>query len=431
MSPETLEPGDVRTGFLVLEGVDRRDLTATLTNTGAQFELLFSVDDTDRQGLVRRWFAFDSHLRRPAPRVIGFRDDGGTAVLVGCRAARYRSNLGLGIGHGVIIPNYVVLGPFHIGYEKINGLRSEWALLADWAGTKVIDWDVTEHEQGRMQAVDYHLTSSSPRRLHRRMNLSLSPRWRTEQPSRRTTVLHDTAFVETLTQDSRDWKEHVDLHLAVRELVLLASWKPVGITHLQAQRIDDPERTMDGVAHSQAWRPALSHRLPADREGQDDAALLFALEDIGRAGIHRWLDIRQRFARTFDELISLCDVPSHTYSTAVVTSGVALENLGHQIAVESGLSPSGRITFNPALDRILGELVHVPFPDPQDWKRRANACYMGVKHADRPTPDMEVLVETLHDNLLVMRVWLAGRLGASPDKLSRSVRMDPHFNHSR
>lgn len=56
---------------------------------------------------------------------------------------------------------------------------------------------------------------------------------------------------------------------------------------------------------------------------------------------------------------------------------------------------------------------------------------MGVKHADRPTPDMEVLAETLHDNLLIMRVWLAGRLGVRPDKLARSVRMDPHFNHNR
>lgn len=161
-----------------------------------------------------------------------------------------------------------MLGPFHIGSEKINGLRSEWALLADWVGTKAIDWDVTEHEQGRMQAVYYHLMSSSPRWLHRRMNLSLSPSWRTEQQGRRTTVLHDTAFVETLTRDSRDWKEHVDLHLAVRELVLLASWRPVGITHLRTRRMDDPERTMDGASHGQAWRLALSHRLPADREGR-------------------------------------------------------------------------------------------------------------------------------------------------------------------
>lgn len=79
-------------------------------------------------------------------------------MLVGCRSASGRSNLGLGVGRGVVIQNYVVPSPFHIGYEQIHGLRSDWILMADWAGTQVVDWDVAEHEQGQMQA-GYHLMS--------------------------------------------------------------------------------------------------------------------------------------------------------------------------------------------------------------------------------------------------------------------------------
>lgn len=63
MRAETREPGDVRTGFFIFEGVDRRDITAALTNLGNQSELSSSIDHSDRQGAVRRWFSSDRSFR--------------------------------------------------------------------------------------------------------------------------------------------------------------------------------------------------------------------------------------------------------------------------------------------------------------------------------------------------------------------------------
>jgi len=51
---------------------------------------------------------------------------------------------------------------------------------------------------------------------------------------------------------------------------------------------------------------------------------------------------------------------------------------------------------------------------------------MGVKHPDREVPDGLVLAETLRQNLLVIRLWVAGRLGVNPETLEKRLNLDAH-----
>ena len=153
MADNTLDVGTSRTGYVVVEGQPRTDIRATLTNTGTDFVLSFALRPHDREDIVERWFAFDQPRQIDVPRVIGFVDDVGSAVLIGCRATNIRSNLGLDVARGLIVPNYVVMGPFHIGYETVHGLQTEWTHFADWAGSHAVDWDREITDSGRGELV--------------------------------------------------------------------------------------------------------------------------------------------------------------------------------------------------------------------------------------------------------------------------------------
>ena len=53
---------------------------------------------------------------------------------------------------------------------------------------------------------------------------------------------------------------------------------------------------------------------------------------------------------------------------------------------------------------------------------------MGTKHPDRPKQDLLTIAQTHAQTLLVLRAWVAGRLGAPADKLE--VRLAKEQAHS-
>ena len=67
----------------------------------------------------------------------------------------------------------------------------------------------------------------------------------------------------------------------------------------------------------------------------------------------------------------------------------------------------------------------MPFDDVDAWLRRAREVYMGLKHYDCSTPDSLILLNTLRDNLLVIRFWVGLQLGVCPETLKDSLRNDP------
>jgi hypothetical protein len=157
-----------------------------------------------------------------------------------------------------------------------------------------------------------------------------------------------------------------------------------------------------------------------------DPRFLFTFEDIGTAGVRRWLQLRKRYMRAIQPLIAIADRTDAFWATRMVQSGIALEALGYQLAVDSGQNPNTQVSYRTALDHLLDDLEYNPISDVEDWKDRSTACYMGVKHADRSLPDSLVLANTLRENLLLIRLWIAGRLGAKSATLRTRFRLDPH-----
>ncbi len=57
--------------------------------------------------------------------------------------------------------------------------------------------------------------------------------------------------------------------------------------------------------------------------------------------------------------------------------------------------------------------------------RSVAAIYMGVKHGDREEADHLTTLNTLRENLLVLRYWIAQRLGVNGEILDHNLLWDP------
>ena len=156
---------------------------------------------------------------------------------------------------------------------------------------------------------------------------------------------------------------------------------------------------------------------------------MFTFHDIGTVGVHRWRKMRTQYERAIQPFIGIADQENAFWRTRMVQSGIALEALGYQLAIDAGgnaLNARGQLNYKVALGLVLDELKYNPLNDPEDWKTRSSDCYMGVKHADRPMPDSLVLANTYRENLLIFRLWIASRLGVSATNLAARMSQDPH-----
>ena len=105
-----------------------------------------------------------------------------------------------------------------------------------------------------------------------------------------------------------------------------------------------------------------------------------------------------------------------------------MEALGYQLAAErtpSALDARGQISYTGAMNVILDDMPVVPVRDVDAWRSRSRLSYMGVKHADKPTPDMLTLANAYRENALVLRYWLASKLGCAQATLAKRLQQDP------
>lgn len=111
-------------------------------------------------------------------------------------------------------------------------------------------------------------------------------------------------------------------------------------------------------------------------------------------------------------------------------SAIALEQLGYLIEVNenggSRLNGRRHIKFKNALDAILENMNVAPLESSRvdDWKESRDV-YMGSKHADQIEKDHLTTLNTLRENLLVLRYWIAQRLGVPGDVLNQNLVRDP------
>jgi hypothetical protein len=427
--------GKPRLGWLVDGDPSTPHVAVMLQDTGDEIELTVPL-----QGLgsaadpYQRWFAsgmqygddpeHTKFLYAP-PKQLLFQDGDGSVALVGCRSAGFSTNMGA--GRGRILPGYAVFGGERLDYNHVNGMRTVLPALALWTGLRSVHVEAYRDHAARVQRMAVSLESPAEEALARTHNLTLWPSWTTESDEFGTFTAHNVVGLQTSLARPKSFVDLFATHTAVRDLLSVSAWESFGFSDVWVHRTDDPERSLSGELLDERWSRVASARIRKHQGWSASPRFLFNYLDVGSKGVRRWLALRRKYVEAIQPLVGLVDQRSMFLETRMVQSGIALEALGYQLAIDHGMNPRTKPSFKKCLDLILDDLPLDPSVAAREaWKTQSTDCYMGVKHPDRPTPDFRDLYGTLRQHLLVLRLWIAGRLGVAEETLRPRLTLDPH-----
>ena len=397
-----------------------------------ELEIEWSGDDHE----YARWFtdyaiwADDldkSKYSYSPPRILWFQDIAGTVTLVDCRTAGYTSNFRA--GRGRIRPDRTVFGGETSDYAKINAMRSYIPGISQWLQLRSMKAEPL-FENGRLQSLSVELAAPEPVKLHRRLNLCARPTFRFQpHASQDTSEIIERILLETDVSSARQWSDHEHMHLALRELISVAAWKQHNLTELSVQHAEDPDRVLSGTAVGPRWAPAVLNRLkkfPYDG-AKDSKRFLFTFDDIGARGVGRWFQLREKYARGLNPILHTLGQRDVAVEIQVAQTGIGLDGVGYQLALDEGKSTNSANgeRHKSRLLRVYRDVpVQMPFPE-EPWATDAADAYNAVEHANHAMPSYETYVETRRMSQLLIRIWIANRLGMRGNALSTSIGRDP------
>lgn len=442
MSNNQLRVGEPRLCRLIDGNPNTPEAVVMLQDTGDAIETTFPLSGMARSdGPYDRWWSQgicygddpdrEKYSYAP-PSTMLLYDSGGCVVLVGCRATRGINSLAAGAG--VVVADFAVLGAKNIKYDRINGMRTERPAFLRWIRRTTIEADKTANETGLVQSmrIDLHETDSIA--LSRKLNMSMRQRWSSTSVPGGLDVREFLTF-QSLAEQPCSWGEHLQLHVGVLDLVSIAAWRNCAFRSVHVSRADDPLK-MGGATYDR-WNEVATHVLPGEDLTDCGGRFLFFYDDMPKGAVDKWLRLRDDYDRALGYVLRILR-SGHTWSIqSAIMSAIALEQLGYLIEIKKNgggkLNDRGQLSFNNALAVVLDDMTVIPFgaEDVDDWKKRCNRAYMGAKHGDRDEPDHLTVLNTLRENLLVLRYWVAQQLGVPGDVLNQNLTRDPLANKWR
>lgn len=406
---------------------------AVLMDTGRRIELqipwLRTADEKYDQ--IENWFmssegfdeqASDEPDSHPLPAEILFNDEVGSILLLGCKSVGFQTR-GI-IGKGSIEVEAAIMGAKSKGYSQINGMRSYILGLEAWVDTATVGTQISRGEDGKPVSFCVSGNSQAPIPLPGKHELSVHPEWKVVDKLTGEKRIEEYAFVETRTQDPLDWREHLEEHGRVRDLVRVSVWKPVGYNSIRVQLDADPVKDFED-SKAARWGDLKSHLIVGyDGERIESKNSLFTFKDIGVDGYARWQQICTNYSRAINPLMALLNESQSSIEMRLTQAAVGLEAMALQMAKEAGVNRNKRNgeKIQSRLARIQAS-VPIDFLD-DHWPQECADSYNGIKHANRTMPDFELIYRNYTQCVLLFRLWVAARLGISPDLLKSRVEMD-------
>jgi|GEM_PF-4302325 len=426
-----LEDGARHVGWVCDQDDDTPHQAAVLERNGTSVTLRLPLGEHVDE-VYRRWFeggarhADDPDRTRYAyhpPRTLWFDGAWGRAALVDCYA---RSSLitGGGVGEGVIGCSMAAVGAA-VGtpYDTAHGVESTVPGLGLWLQRTSLEQELTRGEDGLPVELDVRWRRQDSVPLTSRMNLTLRPSFRFDsrvpgdQADLRSAFVLNTSLVR-----SRPWREHVEVHRSVPAMMTIASWHPWTLEELCLRRDDDPIRALDGTARGPAWRRAVVAGLEPFEAPAFRPQFLFHYADVPGSPISRWFRLRRRYEEPLARLVAVAHWQRADLVGLVQELGTIIELVGYPIGEERHQSP--RTTFAGHAERIVSQLPPSIAKAIDGWPDAARETYIAAKHADHQTPHQQELWRGATAAQLVLRLWIARRLGVSTDRIVRAMRVD-------
>lgn len=426
--PNELLPGSRRTGELIDFDPETPEVRVVLesSNRGISVE----VSWTDPYSYYASWFLRDDFQFLPAaatksiPKRLTFTDLHGAVQLVQCWPRGYQSNFVSGTGR--MWARFAVMGVReNVDFLQVNGTRSEVSGLREWLGVR----SVSEEIDSSLKTIT--VLGKPADEVVVTPGLTFVPTWSSDRPAGMDSiVLRDYVACESWSDSPGDWDDIAETHRGVRDLLVIARWRPEVSTVTMATRTDDPIVTPDGQGPGTQWRDVVV----ASREEPPAAAsgyrpYLMEYDEIGgAAGVAHWLELREEFGRELDPIVSdryLNKVPALTHLAQV---GPGLEALGYLLLKNRdrvGTTAAKVSQLRGRLDRIAAD-VHAAVPfDAGTWAERMTVAYNGIKHANRKLPSELNLLNRWLESVVVVRAWVALELGVDPVAVKRRLELDP------
>lgn len=420
-----VDGGANRIGFLADgdPGTDLMSATYEYDETGVRLDIPFQSHADPRS----RWWPRSMHMddldrtkySYAPPAELNYFDAQGRVGLIGCESGPSNHNMGLGVGRGTVRARYSVEKAHDAAnYVRLNGLRSEIDGFAHWLAFSAHQTTIKFSPDGRDKEITTTMKPVDDLPLGRRLNLkavaigTAPGTWSPEVAYR------STVFLETSTKSSKSWEEHLQTHIAIRNLLRVAAWRPI---NFQAHRALSLLETVDVKGKTlRQWRDVRTATTGiADGVWASKDKFLFYFTDIGTRGITRWLRLVTSYERGLSPFVGLLDLEGATIDALVSQLGIALEAVGYQALIEAGRTPTAANNAAVAkrIDCLLAEVSgNLSFNDNTFGQDFADS-YNSVKHANRALVGPIVKLEHFRQGVELLRVWIALRLGVTPATL--------------
>lgn len=416
---------------LIKKNQEEPECVVLLQNTEDAIEITFPISGirSSDKGPYDRWWLRDvpygddpdrtKWSYEPPPALL-LHDSNGSVALLGCKATGEAKRGGTA-GEGTVVADYAVLKATHSNYDQINGMRTTSLAYRRWMNIP------SACAFNQMETVQLSKMLNLSARLHRKSPSDLDGH-----------NVHEYLDFHTSSEEPKPWSDHLDLHIGILDLVSIAAWRNCTFREIRVNREDDPMMTIDGSVVGEQWLEVVSHRLPGNDLTDCGGRFLFSYKDLQEGAIDTWLNLRRDYSRAVDYLLRILR-SGHTWSLqSAIMSGIALEQLGYLIEKNQKESTSNQhsrlnnrkqLSFTNALDAVLKDINSTPFKgnDVEEWKERCRNVYMGAKHGDRNEPDHLIMLNTLRENLLVLRYWIAQSLGVDDNILASNLPKDPLY----
>lgn len=368
MENNRLRVGEPRLCRLIDGDPETSGAVVMLRDTGNAIEATFPIAGmVDSGGSYDRWwsrgvtYGDDPDYSYSPPSVMLLYDDNGSVVLIGCRATEWKRTLNA--GRGVIVADFAVIGGESLDYGKINGMRTASPAYSQWMGGSSISVNRDVDQSDRLQSLTLSLKRVEDFQVSQRFSLSARWDWRV-MPVLGGYDVRESLVFQTVVEDPREWSAHLNLHLAVLDLISIAAWKNCAFSEIYVNRRDDPEKALAGNILGVRWAEVMSRVLPGDDVSDCGKNFLFTYNDASSGVIDIWFQLKMDYGRALDYLLRILR-SGHTWSPqSAVISSIALEQLGYLIEdhdnSRSHLDNRGQLHFKDALGVILDDMEAIP-----------------------------------------------------------------------
>lgn len=374
------------------------------------------------------------------------------------RVSRQKSEIFSGIRAKTFSVERAVCTPANIDHSQIHGMTSELEGFDRWAEQQSISRNqLLDDEYHDPLKVILKAEVQQPVLLGSSFNIQANAGFMLPAETAYSTsyTIYNVTILRSQTSDLRSWDEHQQVHRMIQDLICLAYGYPCSIRLKETLRADNqPDLPPDIIKTSGTyyWHEAFEQNFGRSRDvdprkGIKDYTPLFKLSDTNPTDMENWIENFDKWSRPTWIAVESIFQPYLAAESRMLLIGSALEALGYGIWLyeehdgyaescdkgwcrgsKSGChkpgcnKPKATGYFEKAAKGLPWKGLDISSEESaHSWATEFNRVYKGCKHADNPLPDGLEAFDRAKEGLMVIRCWLAKKLGVSDETLTKNI----------